>query len=127
MTLLRLTVDAESYVLARVRSGTHPTMPAGGRFACVLRLGGETTVVAPRELAPVDADVQDVFRLTEVQGPFALDSTGVVAAVAGPLAAAGVSLFAFSVWDTDAFLVQEADLDRAVRALTDAGHTVRCP
>jgi hypothetical protein len=88
-------------------------------------LGDETTVVCEARLAPPDGETKDGFRLIEIAGEFALDSVGVVASVAGPLAARNVGLFAFSVWSTDAFLVQEADLERAVLALSEAGHTVR--
>lgn len=90
----------------------------------VSRLGDEVTVVGPTALAPPGGDTQGGFRLIEVEGAFALDSVGGVASVAGPLAAAGISLFAFSVWSTDAFLVQAADVERAMRALADANLTI---
>ncbi|HET9142613.1 ACT domain-containing protein, partial [Actinophytocola sp.] len=44
--------------------------------------------------------------------------------LSGVLAAAGVSLFALSTFDTDHILVKAADLARAVAALTEAGHEV---
>lgn len=87
------------------------------------RLGEEVTVVSERALAP-EGDIQGGFRLIEIEGQFALDSVGVVASVAGPLAAAGIGLFAFSVWSTDAFLVQAGDIARAIAALAAAGHEV---
>jgi hypothetical protein len=82
------------------------------------------TIVCETRRAPSIGESRGGFRLIEVEGAFALDSTGVVAAVAGPLAAAGISLFAFSVWTTDAFLIQAEDLPRALDALTGAGHGV---
>jgi hypothetical protein len=60
-----------------------------------------------------------------VQGPLDLTLTGVLAALAGALAEAGVSLFAVSTYDTDYLLVRQKDLDRAAAALRAAGHTVR--
>jgi hypothetical protein len=50
--------------------------------------------------------------------------TGVLAAVAAPLAAAGISIFAVSTYDTDYLLVRDRELDRAVRALREAGHNI---
>ena len=50
--------------------------------------------------------------------------TGVLAGLTAPLAAAGISIFAISTYDTDYLLVREDDLGRAVRALRDAGHSI---
>jgi uncharacterized protein len=41
-----------------------------------------------------------------------------------PLAAAGVSVFALSTFDTDYVLVREAALEEANAALTRAGHRI---
>jgi hypothetical protein len=48
----------------------------------------------------------------------------VLAAIAAPLAAAGVSIFAISTFDTDYVLVKEENLAKAVDALRAAGHLV---
>jgi hypothetical protein len=118
-----LIVHREDYALTRLRPDAPMPALTAGRFASVSRLGDETTVVSERGFAP-DGESQAGFRLIEIQGEFGLDSVGVVAAVAAPLAAAGISLFAFSVWSTDAFLVQERDTPRAIAALRQAGHRV---
>ena len=54
--------------------------------------------------------------------PFTL--VGVLASLTGPVAAAGVGIFVVSTFDTDYLFLRAADLDRAVAALRDAGHTV---
>lgn len=121
MSPLHLIVHREEYALTKCRAGA--PVPPGGRFAGVSRLGEETTIVSERAFAP-EGTMQAGFRLIEIAGEFALDSVGVVASVAGPLAAAGIGLFAFSVWSTDAFLIQDDDTARAIAALTAAGHRV---
>jgi hypothetical protein len=50
--------------------------------------------------------------------------TGIMAAISGALAGAGVSLFALSTYDTDHVLVKATDLERATDALREAGHDV---
>jgi hypothetical protein len=50
---------------------------------------------------------------------------GVLATLAATLAAADVSIFALSSYDTDYFLVKEDDLDRAKQALVAAGHRLK--
>jgi len=45
-------------------------------------------------------------------------------ALAVPLAAAGVAIFAISTYDTDYVLVRDKAVSAAVEALRGAGHTV---
>ena len=63
-----------------------------------------------------------VWRALEVAGPFPFSETGVLAAVAAPLAEAGVSIFAVNSYETEYVLVQEPDLERARAALEQVGH-----
>ena len=63
-----------------------------------------------------------VWRALEVAGPFPFSESGVLAAVAGPLADAGVSIFAVNSYETEDVLVQEPDLERAREALAQVGH-----
>ena len=96
-----------------------------GRFFSMAVLNDEVTIACESRHAPAGGETRRDFRLIEIEGAFALDSVGVVAAVAAPLAAANVSLFAFSVWSTDAILIQAEDLPRALQALTAAGHVLK--
>ena len=57
-------------------------------------------------------------------GVLDFDLVGILAGLSHVLADAGLSIFALSTYDTDTLLVREADLDRAVAALTANGHTV---
>jgi hypothetical protein len=59
-----------------------------------------------------------------VAGPLDFALTGVLAALAVPLAEARVSIFAVSTFDTDYVLVADTDLGRALSALRAAGHRV---
>ncbi len=54
-----------------------------------------------------------------------LDLTGVLAAVVCPLAAAGVSFFGASTFDSDYVMVLQRDLRRALSVLRLAGQRVR--
>ena len=60
--------------------------------------------------------------MLEVEGPLPFHLTGVLSSIAAPLAAAGVSLFAVSTFDTDYVLVKQDVLASALRALREAGH-----
>jgi hypothetical protein len=60
----------------------------------------------------------------KVHGPFELSEVGVLASLAAPLAAGGVSVFTISTFDTDYLLVRSGQWPAARAALRGAGHTV---
>ena len=60
-----------------------------------------------------------------VEGTLAFALTGVLASLAGPLATAGISVFAVSTYDTDYLLVSNENLQEAMEVLETAGHAVR--
>jgi hypothetical protein len=91
-------------------------------FVSVTRTADELSVVCPEEAVPPDTQAEDGFRALQVPGPIPFAQTGVLASLAAPLAAAGVSIFAVSTYDTDYVLVREADLERALRALEAPAH-----
>jgi hypothetical protein len=82
----------------------------------------ETSVVCAVEDAPAGAKVEDGWMVVVVQGPLDFGLTGILAALAAPLAAAGVPIFAISTFDTDYLLIKRADEARALEALDRAGH-----
>ena len=61
----------------------------------------------------------------QVEGTLAFSLTGILAAMAAPLAEAQVSIFAVSTYDTDYVLVSDSDLEKAIRALESAGHAIQ--
>ena len=101
--------------------------PAPGAAPAILSvaLGAEElSVVCAEGAEPAGARVESGWRAFKVQGPLDFGLTGVLAAIASPLAAAGVPIFALSTFDTDYVLVKEALLTAAVEALRKAGMDV---
>jgi uncharacterized protein len=97
-------------------------------FAAAVRRGGELSLVVPEGAVP-DGDaggarVERGWAALEVAGPMAFTLTGVLAGIAGPLADAGVPVFALATYDTDVVLVPGTQLAAAVAALRATGHTV---
>ena len=81
-------------------------------FVSITRTPDELSIVCPEEAVPPDTTVEEGFRALVVPGPIPFTETGVLAALAAPLAAAGISIFAVSTYDTDYVLVRETDLER---------------
>lgn len=76
--------------------------------------------------AGVPADVRSArgWRCLRVAGRLDFSLSGVLASIAGPLAAAKLSIFAVSTYDTDYVLLREQTLRSAVECLRAAGHEV---
>ena len=64
------------------------------------------------------------WRCLRVAGTMDLSSVGVLASLAGPLAEAGISIFAISTFDTDYLLVKAEAVEKATVVLRKAGHRV---
>lgn len=129
MRKLTINLRPGQYSVVRLPTGAPlPAMLLTGTehdaLVSITRNADEWSVVCPADNAPVAELVERDWRLLTVRGPFEFTLTGIMAALAGALAAAGVPLFAVSTYDTDHVLVKAADLDRAVVALRDAGHEV---
>jgi hypothetical protein len=86
-------------------------------FTSITRTADELSIVCPDEAVPPDVEVEGGWRALKVPGPIPFAQVGVLAGLAAPLAAAGISIFALSTYDTDYVLVKEDDLERALAAL----------
>ena len=96
-----------------------------GDFVSITRTSDELSIVCDTDVVPRGVPMEGPWRAFRVQGPLVMTLIGVVAALANPLADAGISIFAISTYDTDYVLVHEPDLDAAIDALVGAGHILQ--
>jgi hypothetical protein len=121
-----LSVLPDSLAIVRLSAdATLPPLATQGAFFSVTRTSDELSIACPARQVPPGVAAETGWRALKVAGPFALSEVGVLAALAAPLAKAGVSLFVISTFDTDYLLVTEKQLHAAIAALTDAGHRIR--
>ena len=122
-----LTVIEARLAVCRVDAGSE--VPAwvdrAGDFVSITRTSDELSIVCARDAVPPGVPMEGPWRAFKVRGPLVMTLIGVVAALANPLADAGISIFAISTYDTDYVLVHEPDLGAAIVALIAAGHTVQ--
>ncbi len=126
MSTLHLAVTRERLAIARLEAGD----PVPGwfdvhrPFCALVRSGDELSLVCAEDEVPEDVPAQRGWRALSVHGPLDFGLTGILAGLAGPLAAAGIPVFAISTFDTDHVLVSEDRLPDAIEALRGAGHEV---
>ncbi|NKB67879.1 MAG: ACT domain-containing protein [Candidatus Latescibacteria bacterium] len=99
-------------------------LPLGDGFWSVTRTADELSVVLAGDGVPPHWRAERGWRGLQVQGPLDFSMIGVLAELSGVLAAAQISLFALSTYDTDYLLVQQGDLGRAVEVLAGRGHRI---
>jgi hypothetical protein len=120
-----LTVLRGSFVIARLAADSHlPQWATYGEFFSATRTSDELSIVCAAGRVPDGVVAETGWRVLKVNGVFALSEVGVLAALSAPLAAADVSLFVISTFDTDYLLVNEKQMDHAIAALRRAGHRV---
>ncbi|HVC82069.1 MAG TPA: ACT domain-containing protein [Chloroflexota bacterium] len=122
---LRVRTLSGWFSVCRFAAGT--TLPAwalDGTFSSITRTEDELSVVCAADVVPGWVQREDGWRCLVLVGPFPFTMVGILLSVLAPLAEARVGIFALSTYDTDYVLVKDADLARALEALTEAGHTV---
>lgn len=126
MANFTLTLLADRYAVCQLAADADlPGWASGGPFFSVMRTPDELSVVcAEASVPPAGVLAERGWRVLKLHGPFPFGMTGVLASILVPLAAVKVGIFALSTYNTDYVLVKEEQLDAALTALREAGHTV---
>jgi hypothetical protein len=97
---------------------------AMGAIVSITRTSEELSIVCEQEEVPQDVQAERGWQCLRVAGKLDFSLVGVIARLTTTLAEAGISVFVVSSYDTDFVLVRESDLEDAITALRQAGHTV---
>jgi hypothetical protein len=120
-----LSLFAETFTICHLAADAAvPEWATQGQFFSITRTSEELSIIAASDLVPERLRTELSWRVMKIHGPFDLSEVGVLAALAQPLGAAGVSIFAVSTFDTDYLLVQCRQLREAISGLRNASHTV---
>lgn len=121
---LDLVLLGESLAICRLPAQAAVPAWATGAFVAITRTPDELSIVCANTAVPSGVQAERDWRAFVVAGPLDFALTGILAAIAAPLAAAGVPIFAISTFDTDYVLVRAAEVGRAIAALRAAGHRI---
>jgi hypothetical protein len=124
---LDLVHDPAPLAVARLAADAPvPAWAAGASgFSTVTRTPDELSLVVPFDAVPPAVSAEGPFVSFRVAGKLEFGLVGVLAALADPLAAAGIPIFAVSTFDTDWILVAADRAAAAGAALEAAGHRIR--
>ncbi len=123
---LTLSILLDTFAVCRLASNAPiPSWVTTRGLVSITRTRGELSIVCAQRDVPVDIRCERDWRALKVDGTLDFTLTGVLAALAAPLADAGISIFAISTFDTDYLLVKETNLPCAIQVLSAAGHKIK--
>ena len=127
MMKLTLSILPQKYAVCRLDPNGHIPHWAllGDDFISLTRRCDELSIICLQENVPQEIKAARGWRCAKVEGPFDFSVAGVHVSLAIPLAEANISILAVATYETDHLLIQEKDLEQAVRVLKRAGHHIR--
>jgi len=93
-------------------------------FLVLVQAEGQRSLVLPEAYLPEGAEAEGPFVALAFEGPLPLEMIGVLGRVGSLLAEVGVSIFAYSAFDTDYILIRERYRKLATETLREAGYAV---
>ena len=123
---LPLELLPDTLAICRLEAGAAlpPWAARPSPFLTVSRTAQELSITTLQSAVPAEVVCERDYRAIRVRGPLPLNLVGILAAIADPLAAAGLSIFAISTYETDYVLLKAHDLEAALRVLEQAGHRI---
>jgi hypothetical protein len=124
--MMRLDLLRGEFAIARLSAADRvPEWAQSADFVSITRTSDELSIVCESSRVPHGVRAERGWRVLKIEGPLEFSMVGVLASIAGPLAGAGISIFAISTFDTDYVLVGAEKLAAAITALQAAGHQVQ--
>ena len=108
-----------------------PEWAKSSAFSSITRTPAELSIVCERAAVPANAlpetsrdtlSCDQPWKALRIEGPLDLNLIGIALQVLEPLAAAGISVFVISTFDTDYILVRGENVAKTTEALTASGH-----
>ena len=122
---MKLIVLPDEFAVARLGpADAIPSWATAAPISSTTRTPEELSIACAASHLPAHVTAERGWRCLRVAGKLDFSVKGVLASIAGPLAEAGVSIFAISTYDTDYILVPAPALPAAIAALSAAGHDV---
>ena len=117
-------LDSSFSIHRLARGAAIPEAVTACTFHWTARTDEETSIVCPSSVAMPGARTEAGWSCIRVIGPLEFSVTGLLADISRALAAAGISIFALSTFDTDYLLVPSRDIEAATTVLRGAGYEV---
>jgi hypothetical protein len=127
--MLHIALLPEEYAVCQLPAGSPVATgllsgPAHPGMVSITWTAEHVSVICPVDRLPEGTPVETPWRCIRVLEPLHQAATGTLATLVNPLAAARVTVVAFSAYDTDYLLVPTVRLAEALATLARAGHRI---
>jgi len=122
---MKLSLTDMSLAVCKLATPSLPDWAAHSAFMSFTHTDTETSLVCEAALVPEYIQAERDWRCFMIEGPLDFSLVGILAEIAGLLAAEFISIFVISTYDTDYILVRANKMHAATAALRRAGHKVR--
>ncbi|KAA3657690.1 MAG: ACT domain-containing protein [Calditrichaeota bacterium] len=121
---MQLKIQPNKYSICRLApNAAVPVWAIRGTFHSITRTEDELSIVCEQKDIPPDVQAERDWRLFTIAQKLDFSLIGILASIADPLVAAGISIFVVSTFDTDHFLVKLSDFDSARKVLLESQFT----
>ncbi len=122
---MRLTLLSDTFAVCRLSPEQDVPQWAWRNRATLLSVtytADELSIVCLQSLPPSGVQYEGSWKAIRIQGQLDFSLSGIRVALAAPLAAARIPIFALSTFDTDYILIKEEYSERARSVLEENGH-----
>ena len=124
---MNLTLQAvvKNYAVCKLqRDQEVPTWATKGDLYAITKTSDELSIVCEEKYVPEGIKAERNWQVLKIQGPLDFGLVGVLSSLLSPLAAAGISIFAISTYETDYILINGEKFKAACKILEDLGNKI---
>ena len=126
-TYQRLRLWPETFAISKLSAkNEQPQWHADKGFSSITRTEDELSIVCEQKYVPLDVVSSRNWQMLQIVAQMDFSLVGILARIATPLAAAGISIFSISTYDTDYILIQKKQLELAMKVLVEEGYQIDC-
>ena len=120
---MKLEILDHEYSICKLPAGSDIPKWAANHFCSIAITDNELSIVARTEFIPAGIEREDGWCVFRIAGQLEFDMIGIIAEISGILAAAKISIFVVSTFDTDYFMVKSDVSTQACDALQKHGYS----
>jgi len=126
MTKLDLVILKKKFAICQLSpKDSIPDPSKLGDFWSITKTEDEISIIVSEKIIlQGNCKTEKGWRAIKIIGPLYFSLTGIIATLSTVLAKAGISIFAFSTYNTDYVLVKEKNLEQSKAVLEKSGHNI---
>ncbi len=124
-TILSLKLLKDSFAVCRLNKNEQiPDWALSNSFYSIVKTEDELSIVCLENSVPNNVKQERDWRVLKIEGPLDFSLIGILSKISSILAKEKISIFAISTYDTDYILVKNAEIENAIKALSNEEYNI---